>query len=47
MSRDGFLTIGVGGRTSATLTAGQAIPMPIARYAEAQLILAEARRLMA
>lgn len=28
---------------AATLTAGQSIPMPIARYAEAQLILAEAQ----
>jgi hypothetical protein len=41
---DGVATIVIPTKyNAATLTAGQAIPMPIARYAEAQLILAEAR----
>ena len=41
---DGLATIFIPAKyNAATLTAGQAIPMPIARYAEAQLILAEAR----
>jgi starch-binding outer membrane protein, SusD/RagB family len=41
---DGLATIAIPTKyNAATLTAGQAIPMPIARYAEAQLILAEAR----
>jgi hypothetical protein len=41
---DGLATIVIPTKyNAATLAAGQAIPMPIARYAEAQLILAEAR----
>jgi starch-binding outer membrane protein, SusD/RagB family len=41
---DGIQTIYIPAKyNAATLTAGQSIPMPIARYAEAQLILAEAQ----
>ena len=41
---DGLATIYIPAKyNAATLTAGQAIPIPIARYAEAQLILAEAQ----
>jgi hypothetical protein len=41
---DGIATIYIPTKdNAATLTAGESIPMPIARYAEAQLILAEAQ----
>ena len=41
---DGINTIYIPAKyNAATLSAGQAIPLPIARYAEAQLILAEAQ----
>jgi hypothetical protein len=41
---DGVNTIYIPAKyNAATLTAGEAIPLPIARYAEAQLILAEAQ----
>jgi hypothetical protein len=41
---DGLATIVIPNKyNAASLTAGEAIPMPIARYAEAQLILAEAQ----
>jgi hypothetical protein len=43
-SADGVNTIYIPAKyNAATLTAGEAIPLPIARYAEAQLILAEAQ----
>ncbi len=41
---DGLATIVIPNKyNAASLTAGEALPMPIARYAEAQLILAEAQ----